>query len=96
MVDGITEETLDYEALAKHAIDSLPRYAVPIFLRVTPALEYTGTLKMQKVKARSEGIDPEKVNPSGDRLYWLPPSGTKYVPFGEKDYAAFKAGQVRL
>lgn len=96
MVDGITENTFDYEALAKHAIDSLPRYAVPIFLRVTPALEYTGTLKLQKVKARSEGIDPEKVKPSGDHLYWLPPNGTKYVPFGESDYAALKAGQVRL
>ncbi|KAF2097327.1 long-chain fatty acid transporter-like protein [Rhizodiscina lignyota] len=96
MIDGITEDNFDFEGLAKHAIDSLPRYAVPIFLRVTPALEYTGTLKLQKVKARSEGIDPEKVAPSGDHLYWLPPHGTKYIPFGEADYAELTAGRVRL
>lgn len=96
MRDGIDENSFDYEGLAKHVIEKLPKYAIPLFLRITPLLEYTGTLKMQKVKARSEGVDPERVIPSGDRLYWLPPNGTKYVPFPQADYERLKTGEVRL
>lgn len=96
MADGISESNLDFEGLATHAKNTLPGYAVPLFLRITPQLEYTGTLKLQKVKARSEGIDPEKVGPSGDHLYWLPPKGNKYVPFGLAEYKDLQAGKVRL
>lgn len=96
MRDGITVETFDYEGLAGHAVKRLPKYAVPIFLRMTPALEYTGTLKIQKVRVRSEGADPEKVAPSGDKLFWLPPGGNKYLPFRQKDFAKLKTGEVKL
>lgn len=95
MADGVTEATFDFQGLAKHARAVLPGYAVPLFLRVTPELEYTGTLKIQKGRLKSEGVDPDKITGS-DRIYWLPPSSERYLPFGRKDWEAIKDRSVRL
>lgn len=97
-VDGVTVDTFDFEGLAKHAIGVLPRYAVPIFLRVVTELEKTGTMKLQKGKLRAEGIDLDKIEASNrnDRMFWLPPGGTKYLPFGKKEWDELKVRNVNL
>lgn len=95
MTEGITEANFDFEGLAKHARAVLPSYAVPLFLRVTPELEYTGTLKIQKGRLKREGVDPDKITGS-DHLYWLPPNSDRYIPFGKKDWEAIKNKSVRL
>lgn len=95
---GVTPETLDLAVLGKFAIDRLPRYAVPLFLRTKSALSYTGTFKIQKGQAKREGIDPEviaKVS-SQDKLFWLPPGATAYQPFTLEDWASLKNGTFRL
>ncbi|KAJ9661104.1 long-chain fatty acid transporter fat1 [Coniosporium apollinis] len=81
-------------SLAEHAMSTLPRYAVPIFLRVTRQMEMTGTNKQQKHILREQGCDPEKVEQVGDKLYWL--KGGTYVPFGKKDWDEITAGRVKL
>ena len=98
MASGVTEDKFDFEGLARHALNTLPRYAVPIFLRITPALQYTGTFKIQKGQAKREGVDPDLIQQGGstDKVYWLPPNGTKYMPFTGKDWDALKAGQFKL
>lgn len=95
MAEGVTEQTFDFLALATHARAVLPGYAVPLFLRLTPALEYTGTMKIQKGRLKSEGVDPDRVT-GGDRLYWLPPTSSRYLPFERKDWEAIKDKSVRL
>ncbi|KAF2636967.1 long-chain fatty acid transporter-like protein [Massarina eburnea CBS 473.64] len=93
MADGVTEAGFDFKALADHARAVLPGYAVPLFLRVTPALEYTGTLKIQKGRLKREGVDPDLVT-GGDKIYWL--SGDTYKPFEREDWEAIKSKKVRL
>lgn len=95
---GVTEANFDFAGLAEHCIRELPRYAVPVFLRLTGALSYTGTFKIQKGQAKREGVDPELIKSGGseDKIYWLPGGGTKYEPFRSKDWDVLKAGQVRL
>ena len=95
MVEGVTESTFDFKGLAKHARDVLPGYAIPLFLRVTPALEYTGTLKVQKGRLKREGVDPDLVT-GNDSMYWLPPGSDRYMPYKRKDWEAIKAKTVRL
>ncbi|KAK8240865.1 long-chain fatty acid transport protein [Phyllosticta capitalensis] len=96
LANGVTEETLDLTGLAQHALTRLPRYAVPIFLRITKALDYTGSMKMQKVRLRQEGMNLDKVEASGDSLYWLPPRGTKYERFEREDFQKVSGGQIQL
>jgi acyl-CoA synthetase (AMP-forming)/AMP-acid ligase II len=95
MADGVTLESFDFKALATHVRDVLPGYAVPIFLRMTPQLEYTGTLKIQKGRLKREGVDPDLVT-GEDRIYWLPPSSDRYAPFEKKDWEGIKNKTVRL
>jgi acyl-CoA synthetase (AMP-forming)/AMP-acid ligase II len=96
MAEGVTENNFDFARLATHVLNALPRYAVPYFLRITPQLDYTGTLKMQKGRLKREGIDIQTVEAAGDRIYWLPADGKEYVPFKTSDYEALKGGKVRL
>jgi hypothetical protein len=53
-------------------------------------------MKMQKGKMRGEGCDVEKVEATGDRLFWLKPGGDVYVPFGKEDYERVKEGGAKL
>lgn len=86
------EETL--LSLSEHVKNTLPRYAAPIFLRITRPgkMQTTGTNKQQKHDLRSDGVNPAKMG--GDELYWL--QDGKYVPFTKKDWHALNGGKVKL
>lgn len=81
-------------SLADHAKAKLPKYAVPIFLRLGKGLSaaVTGTNKQQKHNLRVEGVDPSKVG--GDELFWL--KGDTYVRFETKDWVHMNAGHIKL
>ncbi|KAK6952454.1 hypothetical protein Daesc_006991 [Daldinia eschscholtzii] len=94
---------LDLKGLAEHCLANLPRYAVPVFLRVVKQLEYTATMKLQKGPLRSEGIDLEAIEKAAkekgkepDAIYWLPPGKKTYIPFTTKDLQELKGGRVQL
>lgn len=82
------------EGLAKHVTTNLPKYAVPLFLRFTHAMELTGTNKQQKHLLREQGIEVAKVQATGDKLFWL--KGDKYMPFSDADLEGIKLGNVKL
>jgi acyl-CoA synthetase (AMP-forming)/AMP-acid ligase II len=81
------------ETLATYLTANLPKFAVPLFLRVTGGMQATGNNKQQKHILRTEGVDPSHVA-TPDRLYWL--WDNRYVPFGQKDWDRMTGGQVRL
>ncbi len=78
--------------LADHAHAKLPRFAIPLFLRMMKKMEITGTNKQQKHVVRSQGVDPSKTG--GDEFYWL--KGGSYVKFTNKDWEELNGGRVRL
>ena len=82
------------EALATWCTNSLPRYAVPIFIRVVRELVVTGTNKQQKPKLRMEGVQPGKIG--GDKVYWLKPGSARYELFGEAQWRELSAGKAKL
>jgi acyl-CoA synthetase (AMP-forming)/AMP-acid ligase II len=86
--------TMDLGQLARHAKKALPKYSVPLFLRIVPTMDATGTVKQLKVALRNEGIEHAKCGQ--DPLYWLPPGSNSYVPFETSDLAALQKGQVKL
>lgn len=83
--------------LAEHVRTILPRYAVPLFLRVVPEVgggaRTTGTNKQQKHTLRQLGVRPGEGDAAGD-MYWL--KGGAYVPFGDAEWAALQAGEIKL
>ncbi|KAH8648610.1 fatty-acyl-CoA synthase [Xylariales sp. PMI_506] len=102
-VEGLDLSQFDFRGLAEHCLAALPRYAVPVFLRLARQLEYTGTMKMQKGRLRAEGVQLDVIEKAArdkgeepDVLYWLPPGAREYVPFGHRELQELKSGGVRL
>ena len=87
------QATLDQ--LASHAKHALPKYAVPLFLRVVRDIKTTGTNKQQKHLLRADGADPGRIrHTQGDKIYWL--KGETYVEFTDDDWEEMKAGRIKL
>lgn len=86
------DETL--RSLAEHVRRTLPKYAAPVFLRITQAgkMQTTGTNKQQKHDLRTEGVDPDKTD--GDELYWW--QAGRYEPFTKTEWRALNGGRVKL
>ena len=84
------------KSIASHSLDNLPKYAVPLFIRVMREMQSTGNNKQQKHVLRTEGVDPDilAAGKSGDLLYWLK-DGT-YEPFTKAEWDRLNAGQVKL
>ena len=81
------------EDVAKHATKRLPKYAVPLFLRLVKEMDRTGTNKQTKAVLRDQGVDPGKMG-EGESLWWL--NNGVYVPFGQKEWAELNGGGVKL
>lgn len=86
------------QSLATYASNSLPKYAVPIFLRLVKDPAITGNNKQQKSGLQNQGIDLKAIEAGGsrDRLYWLKPGSTTYTDFRQEDFDALKAGKIKL
>lgn len=92
--------TFDYTGLLAHARKSLPRYAVPVFLRLLQRQAPMHNNKQNKVPLRKEGIDPSKITAGDagqdDLIMWAQPSSASYEPFFRKDFDALVGGKARL
>ena len=73
--------------------ERLPPYARPIFLRLIPALESTGTFKPRKQDLQREAFDPAQVR---DPLYFDDSRAGAYVPLDEVSHQEIAAGRIRL
>jgi acyl-CoA synthetase (AMP-forming)/AMP-acid ligase II len=88
----VDEETL--KGIAAHVSKNLPKYALPLFLRVIDgtAMQTTGTNKQQKHNFRNDGVDPERTG--SDAVYWL--RNGMYVRFTPREWTELNGGRVRL
>jgi fatty-acyl-CoA synthase len=89
----VVEPTFDPATLADALKANLPAYARPIFLRLRPEMEITGTFKLRKVELVKDGFDPQRIS---DPLFWLDPSSGRYERLDEARYDDIVAGRVKL
>ena len=66
----------DPAAYYAFAEKTLPAYARPLFVRIAPAMDVTGTLKHVKSRLQREGYDPATV---GDPLFFRDDAARTYV-----------------
>ena len=71
---------------------ALPPYAQPLFLRLTPRLETTGTFKQRKADLVAAGFDPAKAPPP---LYFRD-GANGFVPLTPEAYQRITAPDARL
>jgi len=93
MVAMTVDDSFRIEGLADHLQASLPSYAVPLFLRIQPEAETTGTMKLRKVELVREGFDVAQIE---DPIWFLEPGQGGYVAFGKDQLDRIHAGGYRL
>ncbi|KAL1278622.1 hypothetical protein QQF64_025295 [Cirrhinus molitorella] len=77
----------------KEIQQALPPYARPIFLRISPCVDTTGTFKIQKTRLQREGYDPRLTT---DQIYFLNSRAGCYELVTEDLYNAFEEGRISL
>ena len=73
----------------KYLRDALPKYAIPVFIRIAGELETTGTHKYKKNELKKTGFD---VTETKDPIWVLLPGGGGYRLLDQKLYKAIEAG----
>ncbi|MEZ5995562.1 MAG: long-chain-acyl-CoA synthetase [Hyphomonadaceae bacterium] len=81
------------EGLRDKLARELPAYARPIFIRIQPAIETTGTFKYRKVDLVRDGFDPAKIE---QPLYFDHPTEQRYVAVTPALYAQIQSGAFKL
>ncbi len=89
----VTTPLFDLADLPAQLKANLPSYSRPVFLRLLPEIETTGTFKQRKVELVKDGFDPATVS---DPLYWLNPATAQYEPLTAAAHQAIIAGGIKL
>jgi fatty-acyl-CoA synthase len=89
----LADAGLDLPGLYAHVERNLAAYARPLFLRLQPELEVTGTFKLRKVELVSDGFDPARVR---DPLYFADAKSARYVPLDAALHARIATGELRV
>ena len=83
--------SFDAEGVSALATKDLAPYARPVFVRILPEQQLTGTFKLQKGDLREAGYDPEKVS---DDLYVWKPGSSGYERLDNDFYKQIVAGEA--
>ncbi|WP_165855499.1 long-chain-acyl-CoA synthetase [Marinobacter sp. JSM 1782161] len=84
-------DDFDVDALFRYLQDNLPPYAIPVFVRVTSAIEKTGTFKYKKADLKTAGYSVDR---PGERVYaWLPRE-TGYTQVDEALVKRIEGGEI--
>lgn len=89
----VVGEGFDLAAFRTAVAERLPAYARPVFLRLLPALEATGTFKPKKQQLVEAGFDPARI---GGAVYFDDVRAQAYVPIDAPLHAALTGGGLRL
>lgn len=85
--------TFDCDAFLRGVQQALPPYARPVFLRISPQVDTTGTFKIQKTRLQREGYDPRL---STDQIYFLNSRAGRYEAVNEELHSAIVEGRMAL
>jgi citronellyl-CoA synthetase len=82
---------LDVADFSAYVARELPSYARPVFVRIQPEMEVTGTFKLMKGDLRREGYDLATVN---EPLYVMKPGHPTYEPLDQQFLSRIRAGMA--
>lgn len=103
-VEPTKRAEIDWADLAKYAGQHLPKYAVPVFVRLVGGnvgRSATHNHKQSKGSLREEGVDPalkgtKVAGGDSDTILWMPSKHDSYVPFRSKDWESLVQGSAKL
>jgi fatty-acyl-CoA synthase len=88
----VTDGAFDVKAFGEHVARELPAYAQPLFVRLLPAMDVTGTFKVRKMDLVADGYDPAKIK--GALFFHDPKRG--YVKLTKSVFDRIGSGLVKV
>ncbi|UTP38899.1 long-chain-acyl-CoA synthetase [Phenylobacterium sp. LH3H17] len=92
MAGLVVEPSFDIKQFGEQVVRDLPPYAQPVFVRILPAIETTGTFKHRKMDLVADGFDPGKIK---GVIFWRDPV-KGYVKLTKPAFEKLSAGGVKL
>jgi fatty-acyl-CoA synthase len=88
----VVESAFDLGAFRQHLLGRLPDYARPVFVRIVPGIEVTGTFKLKKQELERAGLTVEVNN----TLYFDDRRAQAYILMDESVSERIRSGKIRL
>ena len=88
----VMDGPFDVKAFGEHVAREMPHYAQPLFVRLLPTLDTTGTFKIRKVDLVSDGYDPARIK--GAMYFKDPKRG--YVKLTRSVFERLQAGAFKI
>ncbi|MHA2032730.1 MAG: AMP-binding protein, partial [Candidatus Kariarchaeaceae archaeon] len=79
--------------ISEFVLKVLPKYSIPLFLRIRQDLEVTGSKKIKKSTLRREGYN---INEISEPLYFWDSTANEYIKFDISTYNKLKEGKIRV
>jgi fatty-acyl-CoA synthase len=92
MAGLVVDGDFDIKTFGERVAQDLPAYAQPLFVRILPAIETTGTFKVRKLDLIADGYDPGKIK--GPLYFRDPKKG--YVKVTKGVFEKLSAGLVKI
>jgi len=89
----VADGDFNLDDLSARVRTRLAPYARPIFLRLSPRIEVTGTFKQRKVDLVRQGFDPSAIS---DPLYFMDAASGRYEALTAERHGEILAGTIRL
>src|SRR5437879_1567034 len=92
MAAVVVAAQFELAALRRH-LQALPAYARPLFIRIVPSIELTGTFRLKKSELAQQGYDPARFS---DPVYFDDRALEAYLRVDAALYERIRAGSLRL
>ena len=92
MAGLVVESGFDIKQFGEQVARDLPPYAQPVFVRILPAIETTGTFKHRKMDLVADGFDPGKIK---GVIFWRDPV-KGYIKLTKPGFEKLSAGGMKL
>ncbi len=89
----VVNRPFELSKLRSHVVARLPDYAQPLFVRIVPAIELTGTFKLNKQDLARQGFDPRAIP---DEIHFDDKRRQAYVRLDAALFERICAGRVRF
>jgi acyl-CoA synthetase (AMP-forming)/AMP-acid ligase II len=89
----VVDQRFDLAQLRLHLAERLPDYARPLFLRILPEMEVTGTFKHKKSDLARAGYDPSL---SDDAIYFNDAETGAFVRLDQALFRRIQSGKMRV
>ncbi|MBA7543781.1 Long-chain-fatty-acid--CoA ligase FadD17 [subsurface metagenome] len=85
--------SFDTDSFSHFVAENLPKYSIPLFIRIKDDLEFTGTHKLRKVNLRKQGYN---INTIKDQLYVWDSTSNRYKIFDREKYQNLMNGTFKF